>query len=70
MIAGRDPNGAGGLFAKSAERRQLRSNFIEMRTDGSEQPLACFGWRNTAGRAGEKPEAKARLEPAYGLAKG
>jgi hypothetical protein len=64
VIPSRDPNGPGWLFTKSAERRKLCLDFIKTWTYALEQAFASLGRRDAACGAGEKPEAKARLEGA------
>jgi hypothetical protein len=68
MVAGRDPDGAGGLVAQVAERLELGLDLLEPGSHGLDQALARFGRRDTAGCAGEQPKPQTRFQSADGVA--
>ena len=61
VLAGGDPDGAGGLLAQLAQRRQLGVDLVEARTDAAKQALAGLGRGHAAGRAGQQPIANRAL---------
>ena len=68
MLARRDADGAGGLLAKLAQRRQLGVDLIEARADGAEQAFARLGRRDAARGAGQQPKPEPLFESADGVA--
>ena len=67
MIAGRDPNGAGGLVPKLAQGFQLGLDLLEAVAHGCEQAFARLGRGDAACRAREQPKAESRLQPSNGV---
>ena len=58
MLDSGDADGAGGLVAHSAERRDLTFDLVEAWADAVKQALARFGQGDAPRRAGEKRSPK------------
>ncbi len=66
MLAGRDPDRAGGLVPERGERGELRVDLIEGGAEGLEQLLPCLGRCDAAGGAVQKPEPETPVTSGYG----
>src|SRR5882724_9985978 len=62
MVAGRDPNGAGGFFPKLADGSELGLDLLKSRGYGPHHAFARFGQRDAARRARHKPHAEPRFK--------
>jgi hypothetical protein len=70
MLAGGDPDRAGGLVAQLAQGRELGVDLLEPGADRAEQALAGLGWRHAAGGAAEQAQAQPLLQPTHGVTQG
>src|SRR5438552_10343107 len=68
IFGGSDPNRAGGLLPQFADRRELGLDLLDPRGDRADDAPAGLGHGNAARRAGQKANAKPRLELTDGLA--
>jgi len=68
VLAGGDADCPGWSFTQFAQRRQFGVDFVEARRNDREKPLACFGRRDAAGRAGQEANAQVRLQRPNGVA--
>jgi hypothetical protein len=68
MVAGRDPDRAGGLLPEFTQGLELGFDLLQPRTHGPEQALARLGRCNAAGGAGQEANAKPRFKAADGMA--
>ncbi|HEY4446003.1 MAG TPA: hypothetical protein VGN30_17095 [Steroidobacteraceae bacterium] len=68
IVCGRNPNGAGGLLPKFAQRGKLGLNLLKPRADGAKQAVARLGWGDAARGPGQQANAEPFLEAANGVA--
>ena len=59
VFRGRDPDGAGGLLAKLAERRKLGIDLLKPRADGAQQAFARLGRRRRCASCASAAERRA-----------
>ena len=68
MLARTDADGAGGLLAQRAQRREFGIDFLKAGPDRTHEPFARLGRRDAARGAGQQPKSEPLFQAADGVA--
>jgi hypothetical protein len=68
MVAGRDPNGPGGLLPKFTQGFQFGLDLLKPRAHVTKQSFARFRWRDAARGACQQPNSEPSFELTDGVA--
>ena len=63
VVAGRDPDGAGGLFPKFTQRFKLGFDLLKARAHVTKQAFAPFRWRDAARGASQQSNPRRASSP-------